>query len=266
MDRKSRLAPVTCSSMGGDGIPEENMTDSGYVLFFAGLQQIGLSLTCWIFNSQDLCRFTWVTNSGLVLSPDLELDFCSLNDICHPVFTIWTRSLSTFHPACSKLLLLLNGVPGWRQHQKMKTLGITNSTRDCVRESKEIAPEYGSTAVIFRCLPFQVHILFGHRVNGECVRWPRSSCNKTTILFSTPVTQKLNAHTCLMICHLLKVSLASTESSSSQNGPTPTAFSAATRNTYRAPSLSGVTVLFSSFTVVSTACQPLRLTSRFSTT
>lgn len=68
-------------------------------------------LTCWIFYGENLGGFTWVSTASLVLSSDLELNLCSLNDVCYPVLTVWTRGLPTFHPASSKLLFFLNGIP-----------------------------------------------------------------------------------------------------------------------------------------------------------
>lgn len=68
-------------------------------------------LTSWIFNSEDLGGFTWVSDTSLILSADLELNLCSFNDICDSVLTVWTRGLCAFHPAGSKLFLLFNAIP-----------------------------------------------------------------------------------------------------------------------------------------------------------
>lgn len=93
IDRKSLLAPVTCSSMGGDGTPVEGGTDR---LRFHTLLSKGINTllvtgpTCWILNGQDLSGFTRVSDTGLVLSTNLELNLCSFDDICHFVLTVWT--------------------------------------------------------------------------------------------------------------------------------------------------------------------------------
>lgn len=123
MDRKSRLAPVTCSSMGGDGMPGRKTTD-GFQPFFPTLNiskewLVFPGLTCWVFNGEDLSWFAGMTNAGLVLSTDLELNLGSLDNIRHSVFTVWAGGLPTFHPASTKFLLLLNGIP---KVQKCKTV------------------------------------------------------------------------------------------------------------------------------------------------
>lgn len=120
MDRKSRLAAVTWSSMGGDGTPAKgkafllphilrkatiSRVDSG--LFFFGFRQ----LACWVLDGQDLGWFAWMSDSGLVFGTDLELNLGSLNHVCHSVLAVRPGSLSALHPAGSELLLLLDRIP-----------------------------------------------------------------------------------------------------------------------------------------------------------
>lgn len=47
-------------------------------------------LTCWVFDGEDLSWFTWMTDTALILGPDLELNFCSLDDVGHSVLAVWT--------------------------------------------------------------------------------------------------------------------------------------------------------------------------------
>lgn len=70
-----------------------------------------MGLTCRIFDGENLGGLARVSGPSLVLSQDLELDLCSLDDVGHPVLTVRTRSLPALHPASSKLLLFLDGVP-----------------------------------------------------------------------------------------------------------------------------------------------------------
>lgn len=46
-------------------------------------------LTCWIFDGEDVSGFARMTDAGLVLGADLELNLCSLDDVCHSVLTVW---------------------------------------------------------------------------------------------------------------------------------------------------------------------------------
>lgn len=70
------------------------------------------SLTGGIFNSHELSGFTWISDSGLILSPDLELDLRSLVHIRHLELGLLVWGLATLQPASSQLLLLLYHIPG----------------------------------------------------------------------------------------------------------------------------------------------------------
>lgn len=101
--------------MGGDGTPGRETTD-GFRLFFHTLNiskdlLVFTGLTCWVFNGEDLSGFAGMTNAGLVLGTDLELNLGPLDNICHSVFTVRAGGLPTFHPASTKFFLLLNGIP-----------------------------------------------------------------------------------------------------------------------------------------------------------
>lgn len=78
-----------------------------------------VALTCWIFDGEDLRGLARMTNASFILGTDLELDLSSLDDVCHSVLTVWARSLSALHPASSKLLLLLNAIPGEQSRQTL---------------------------------------------------------------------------------------------------------------------------------------------------
>lgn len=92
IDRKSRLAPVTCSSRGGEGTPGGDRTDFRLFFYYVLLNDPSLITepTCWILDGEDLCGFTRVTDAGLVLGADLELSLGSLDDVRHSVLTVWT--------------------------------------------------------------------------------------------------------------------------------------------------------------------------------
>lgn len=47
-----------------------------------------------------------------------------------------------------------------------------------IKMKKKNVPKDGSATVIFRCLPLQVHVSFGHSVDGKGIWWPRSGYNK----------------------------------------------------------------------------------------
>lgn len=75
------------------------------------MMTFGTGLTSWIFDGNDLGGFAGVSDAGLVLGTDLELNLCPFNDVGHSVLTVRTRGLCTLHPASSKFLLLFNAIP-----------------------------------------------------------------------------------------------------------------------------------------------------------
>lgn len=77
----------------------------------------GGCLTCGVFNGEDLCGLAGVTDAGLVLSADLELDLGPLDDVRHSVLAVGSGRLAALDPARSQLLLLLQGIPAGQEEQ-----------------------------------------------------------------------------------------------------------------------------------------------------
>lgn len=70
-----------------------------------------MSLTGGIFDGEDLSGFTWVSDSGLILSSDLELYLRPFVHVYHLELGLFVWSLAALQPASSHLLFLLNHVP-----------------------------------------------------------------------------------------------------------------------------------------------------------
>lgn len=72
---------------------------------------MAVSLTGRILDGEDLSGFTRVSDPGLILSSDLELNLGAFVYVRHLELSLFVRSLATLQPACSQLLFLLNHIP-----------------------------------------------------------------------------------------------------------------------------------------------------------